>query len=97
MLEMFSLAWRLLEDWFGDDGGIPLLSQPFALTGVNYTLDGRETAAHCSGGGGGSLQLSRQWLESLLATWAPLLCFPSLVLPTLGKQATWCLWRAENH
>lgn len=72
--------------------GTPLPSQPIALTGVNYTLPRRETSAPFSlGGGGGNLQLSRQWMETagvpgLLVpweTWEPSLGLPITVAPSL--------------
>ena len=55
-LEMFFLdTEHFLRNTVPDEREIPLPPQPIALTGVNYTLDQRETSAHCSLGGGGTL------------------------------------------
>lgn len=53
-----------LRNSFRNESGIPLPSQPIALTGVNYSLDQRETSVHFSLGGGGNLQLGRQCMEN---------------------------------
>lgn len=71
-LEMFFLdTEHFLRNTVPDDREIPLPPRPIALTGVNYTLDQRETSAHCSLGGGGTLRLGRQRIGSCWRDWLP--------------------------